>query len=150
MCPRLQGDETLRYLCKCLLHRFRCHRPFLLQKDFSRFIQNAVARPVIAKVQTNRELVSFENRVLIYPNGASLFHSRSPFLLRHERVEHWERIASRGRPAFSSHLVIAEAEFSWKADRELVRFCVPGARGRSEPAWRIPSSISADTAQDSQ
>src|ERR1700676_5747463 len=105
MCPRLQGDETLRYLCKCLLHRFRCHRPFLLQKDFSRCIQNAVARPVIAKVQTNREVVSFENRVFIYPNGASLFHSRSPFLLRHERVEHWERIASRGRPAFSSHLI---------------------------------------------
>src|SRR6202790_4097295 len=105
MGARLQGDETLRYLRKCLLHRFRCHRHFLLQKDFSRFIQDAVARPVIAKVQTNRELVSFENRVLIYPNGASLFHSRSPFLLRHERVEHWERIASRGGPAFPSHLV---------------------------------------------
>src|ERR1700680_4439703 len=111
MGPRLQGDETLRYLRKCLLHRFRCHRHFLLQKDFSRFIQNAVARPVIAKVQTNRELVSFENRVLIYPNGASLFHSRSPFLLRHERVEHWERIASRGRPAFSSHLISPDCVF---------------------------------------
>jgi hypothetical protein len=27
------------------------------------------------------------------------------FLLCLEHVEHWERIASRGRPAFSSHLV---------------------------------------------
>jgi len=43
MCSRLQGDETLRYLRKCLLHRFRCHRHFLLQNDLPRFIQNAVA-----------------------------------------------------------------------------------------------------------
>src|ERR1700747_2920892 len=105
MCSRLQGDETLRYLRKCLLHRFRCHRHFLLQNDFARFIQNAVARPLIAEVHTNRELVSFENHVSIYSNGASLLHSRSPFLLRLERVYHWERIASRRRPAFSSHLV---------------------------------------------
>src|SRR5271157_1389470 len=112
MCPSLQGDETPRYLCKCFFHRFRCRGHFLFQNDFPRFIQNAVARPLIAEVQTNRELLPFENHVSIYPNNASLLHSRSPFLLRHERVEHWERIASRGRPAFSSHLVnavIAEA-----------------------------------------
>src|SRR3989440_5093727 len=42
-------------------------------------IQNAVVRPAIAEVQTNRELVSFENHVSIYANSASLFHSRSPF-----------------------------------------------------------------------
>src|SRR5437879_9650402 len=80
MCSRLQGDETSRYLLKCLLHRFRCRRHFLFQKDFARFIQNAVERPAIAEVQTNREFVSFENHVSIYPNSASLFHSRSPFL----------------------------------------------------------------------
>src|SRR5437667_12092191 len=62
-------------------------------------IQNAVVRPAIAEVQTNRELVSFENHVSIYPNSARLFHSRSPFLCL-EHVEHWERIASRGdRPS---------------------------------------------------
>src|SRR5271166_397829 len=105
MCPSLQGDETPRYLCKCFFHRFRCRGHFLFQNDFPRFIPNAVARPLIAEVQTNRELLPFENHVSIYPNNASLLHSRSPFLLRHERVEHWERIASRGRPAFSSHLV---------------------------------------------
>src|ERR1700694_5451178 len=80
MCPGLQGDETSRYLLKCLLHRFRCRRYFLFQDDFARFIQDAVERPAIAEVQTNRELVSFENHVSIYPNSASLFHSRSPFL----------------------------------------------------------------------
>src|ERR1700682_6318963 len=80
MCPGLQSDETSRYLLKYLFHRFRCRRHFLFQKDFARFIQNAVVRPAIAEVQTNRELVSFENHLSIYANSASLFHSRSPFL----------------------------------------------------------------------
>src|SRR6266446_4020108 len=53
---------------------------FLFQKDFARFIQNAVVRPAIAEVQTNRELMSFENHLSIYTNSASLLHSRSPFL----------------------------------------------------------------------
>src|SRR5207253_6857300 len=79
MCPGLHGDQTSRYPLKCLLHPFRCRRHFLFQKDFARFIQNAVVRPAIAEVHTNRELVSFENHVSIYPNSASLFHSRSPF-----------------------------------------------------------------------
>src|SRR6202007_273539 len=81
MCSGLHGDETSRYPLKCLLHRFRCRGHFLFQNDFARFIQNAVERPAIAEVQTNRELVSFENHVSIYQNSASLFHSRSPFLL---------------------------------------------------------------------
>src|ERR1700680_1173172 len=80
MCSCLQGDETSRYALQCLLHRFRCRRHFLFQNDLARFIQNAVERPAISEVQTNRELVSFENHVSIYPNGVSLFHSRSPFL----------------------------------------------------------------------
>src|SRR6201988_298566 len=79
MCSGLHGDEPSRYPLKCLLHPFRCRRHFLFQKDFARFIQNAVVRPAIAEVQTNRELVSLENHVSIYPNSASLFHSRSPF-----------------------------------------------------------------------
>src|SRR6266853_2067362 len=80
MCSSLQCDAALRYPLKGLLHCFRCRRHFLFQKDFARFIQNAVERPAIAEVQTNREFVSFENHVSIYPNSASLFHSRSPFL----------------------------------------------------------------------
>src|SRR5438094_6291307 len=68
MCSSLQGDETSRYPLKCLLHPFRCRRHFLFQKDFARFIQNAVVRPAIAEVHTNRELVSFENYVSIYSN----------------------------------------------------------------------------------
>src|SRR6202171_2349578 len=80
MCSCLQCDETSRYLSKGLLHRFRCRRQFLFQNDLACFIQNTVERPAISEVQTNRELVSFQNHVSIYPNSASLFHSRSPFL----------------------------------------------------------------------
>src|ERR1700688_477245 len=80
MCSALQGNKTTRYLLKYLFHRFRCRRHFLFQKNFACFIQNAVVRPAIAEVQTNRELVSFENHVSIYANSASLLHSRSPFL----------------------------------------------------------------------
>src|SRR5712664_2723394 len=79
MCSGLHGNKTTRYLLKYLLHRFRCRRHFLFQKDFTRFIQNAVTRPAIAEVHTNRELVSSENHVSIYPNSANLFHCRSPF-----------------------------------------------------------------------
>jgi hypothetical protein len=55
--------------------------PLSIPNDFPRFIQSAVALPVIAEVQTYRELLSIENHVSIYPNSASLFHSRSPFLV---------------------------------------------------------------------
>src|ERR1700676_459323 len=80
MCSGLQCDETSRYFSKGLLHRFRCRRQFLFQNDLACSIQNTVERPAISEVQTNRELVSFENPVSIYLNSASLFHSRSPFL----------------------------------------------------------------------
>src|ERR1700676_2317592 len=102
MSSGLHGNKTTRYLLKYLFHCFRCRRHFLFQNDFPRFIENAVARPALAEVQTNRELVSFENHVSIYPNSASLFHSRSLFLCL-EHVDHRERIASRG--ARPSHLI---------------------------------------------
>src|SRR6202521_1391314 len=38
-------------------------------------------------------------------HGAILFHKPVSFPLRLKRVNRWERIASRRRPAFSSHLI---------------------------------------------
>src|SRR5712691_7513848 len=76
----LRGDETPRYLSEGLLHRLRRRRQLLFQNALACFIQNTVERPAISEVQTNRELVSFENHVSVYANSASLFHSRSPFL----------------------------------------------------------------------
>src|ERR1700681_2410373 len=80
MCSGLQCDQTSWYLSKGLFHRFRCRCQFLFNNDLACFIHNTVERPAISQVQTNRELVSFENHVSAYPNSASLFHSRSPFL----------------------------------------------------------------------
>src|SRR5882762_4728968 len=128
MCSGLHGNKATRYLLKYLLHRFRCRRHFLFQKNFARFIQNAVVRPAIAEVQTNRELVSFENHVSIYANSASLLHSRSPFLCL-EHVEHWERIASRGdRP---SHPICPFRAFGPRNLMKMDRFLKPAKRGRS-------------------
>ena len=64
----------------------------------------------ISQIQTNRQLVLFENLIPLYRHSANLLHCRSP--LRLERVVHWERIASRWRPAFSSHLIGTEPEDS--------------------------------------
>src|SRR6266853_874834 len=80
MCSRLQGEKTPRYLRKCLLHRFRCHRHFLFQKDSSPFIQNAVTRRAISKIHTDRQPLLLENFTLEYLHSANLLHSRSPFL----------------------------------------------------------------------
>src|SRR6201987_2977193 len=122
MCSGLQDDETSRYPLKCLLHPFRCRCHFLFQKDFARFIQNAVERPAIAEVQTNRELVSFENHVSIYPNSASLFHSRSPFLC----ASRTSNIGSVPHPAGDgpSHLICHKAAMN------------AGATSNKEPSLR--------------
>jgi hypothetical protein len=43
-----QGDVASRHFSKCLPHRFRGRRQFLLQEDLACFIQNAVERPAIS------------------------------------------------------------------------------------------------------
>src|ERR1700757_1281605 len=108
MCSCLHGDETPRYFSECLLHRFRCRRNLLFQNDFARFIQNTVERPAISQIQTDRQLLLLENFVTECLHSANLLHRRSPLLCL-EHVEHWERIASRWRPAFSSHLINVES-----------------------------------------
>src|ERR1700719_5363029 len=81
MCSGLQGDQTPRYLSKGLLHRFRCCRYFLFQKDFACFIQNTVERPAISQIHTDRQLLLLQNFVPKYLHSANLLHSRSPFLV---------------------------------------------------------------------
>src|SRR5258706_2712157 len=105
MCSCLQCDETSRYLSKGLLHRFRCGRQFLFQNDLACFIQNTVERPTISQIQSDRQLLLFEDFALECLHSAILSHKPVSFALRLERVNRWERIASRRRPAFSSHLI---------------------------------------------
>src|ERR1700692_4143568 len=100
----LQSDETPWYFSKGLFHRFRCRRQFLFQNHLARFIHNAVERPAISQIQTDRQLLFLANFLLECLHSDSLFHSRSPFGCAFERVDHWEHIVSRRSPAFSSHL----------------------------------------------
>ena len=58
----------------------------------------------ISQIQPNGEL-PLKNVFPTHPHSANLLHCRSPFYCAFEHVQHWERIASRGRPAFSFHLV---------------------------------------------
>src|SRR6516162_3840636 len=108
----LHCDTASRNPCEGLLHGFRYRCQFLFQNDFPGFIQNTVERPTISQIHTNGELASFENLVCSPAHSASLLHSRSPFLCALSTIQHWERIASRRRPAFSSHLVL---DFGGKA-----------------------------------
>src|SRR5580658_10092559 len=115
MCSGLQCDATLRYFSKGSLHRFRCRRQLLFQNDLGCFIQNTVERPAISQIQTNRQLLLLENFALECLHSVSLFHKPVSFSLRFERVDHWERIASRWRPAFSSHLINRNYRHVWSA-----------------------------------
>src|SRR6202035_656864 len=63
----------------------------------------------------------FENLVATLRHSANLFHSRSPLSCAFERVDHWERNASRWRPAFSSHLINAAVTGNLKSIQGLVR-----------------------------
>src|ERR1700694_5998161 len=105
MCSCLQCHETSRYLSKGLLHCLLGRRQFLFQNDLACFIQNTVERPAISQIQPDRQLLLLENFALEYLYSAIVFHKPVSFALRLERVDHWERIASRRRPAFSSHLI---------------------------------------------
>src|SRR5580700_5244172 len=79
MCSCLHGDQTPRYLSKGLLDRFWCRRYFLFQNDFACFIQNTVERPAVSQIQSDSELVLFENLDPLYHHSANLLHCRSPF-----------------------------------------------------------------------
>src|SRR5215467_7123647 len=104
MRPGLHRDATPRHATEYLLHSFRCGRQFMFENDFSCLIQNAVRIGAISEIQPNGEL-PFENVSSIRPHSANLLHCRSPFHCASSTFKHWERIASRGRPAFSSHLI---------------------------------------------
>src|SRR6266478_6978508 len=59
----------------------------------------------VSQIQTDGQLRLFENLLSPHCRSVILFHKPVSFPLRLERVNRWERIASRRRPAFSSHLI---------------------------------------------
>src|SRR5258708_38437810 len=100
-----QCDSTARDPAENLVDSLRCCRQAVLQKHVTCLIQNAVMAGSISQVQTDGQLGLFENLVSVSRHGAILFHKPVSFPLRLKRVNRWERIASRRRPAFSSHLI---------------------------------------------
>jgi hypothetical protein len=100
----LQSHPAARDSAKHLLHGLFGRRQFLLEQHFTRFVQNAVVGGLISQVHSDRQLLLVENLLPLRCHSAILFHKPVSFPLRLERVNHWERIASRRRPAFSSHL----------------------------------------------
>jgi hypothetical protein len=59
---------------------------------------------LISQVHSDRQLLLPENLLPLRCHGDILIHKPVSFPLRLERVNRWERIASRRRPTFSSHL----------------------------------------------
>ena len=103
-CPFPAGDPAARHPAERLADSVQRggHAPFPNQVSY--LIQNAVVAGSISQVQTNGQLGLFQNLLPPRCHSAILFHKPVAFELRLERVNPWERIASRRRPAFSSHL----------------------------------------------
>ena len=82
-----QRDPAPRNLAEHLLESFWCRSQLLFQDDFARFIQDTVTAGSISQIQTNRELVLFEN--LESPRSPQCYSSSLPVsFLRLERVVH--------------------------------------------------------------
>jgi hypothetical protein len=69
----------------------------------SHLIQNAVVAGSIPQVQIDGQLGLLQNPLPSHRHSAILLHKPVSFALRLERVNPWERIASRRRPAFSNN-----------------------------------------------
>jgi hypothetical protein len=77
----------------------------LFDYHFARFIKHAVVGESISQVHSDGQLFPLENLLPLVRHSDILFHKPVSFPLRLERVDPWERIASRWRPAFSSYLI---------------------------------------------
>src|SRR5450755_2716985 len=103
--PRFQRHPTAGHPTEDFLHGLRRGRHFLFQNHFSRFIQNAVPTPSISQIKPNRQFLTCNFFDLLCRCSANLLHCRSPLSpCALSASITWELIASRRRPAFSSHL----------------------------------------------
>ena len=100
-----------RHATEYLLHGFRRGGQFVLQNDYSCFIQNAVRAGAISQIHTTGQL-PLENVVSTRPHSANLLHCRSPFLCASSTSNIGSVSHPARRPAFSSHLEIGEVRTS--------------------------------------
>ena len=96
----LQRDATARHLPKHFFIAFGVV-PSFVPEAFPRFIQHAIPSRSIPQIQTDRQFLLAKILALLCPYSANLFIAGLLYLLRFERVDNLERIASRRRPAFS-------------------------------------------------
>src|ERR1700730_5813963 len=134
MSSSFQCHSTARYSTEYLLDPLLRRRHLLFDHHFACFVQNAVIGEPIAQVHSDRQLLLVENLLPLRCHGVILFHKPASFALRLERVNPWERIASRRRPAFSSHLgngVTGRWRFAVIPESQIMAFCQPGGA-----SWR--------------
>src|SRR5260370_17660575 len=73
-----QGDSTAAYRTKHLGHRLLVRADAAFLHHLACLIQNAVVARAISQIQTNRELVLFENLASASSHSAKLFPNRPP------------------------------------------------------------------------
>jgi hypothetical protein len=105
MRPDFQCDPTARHRAENLLQRFPIRANSLFQLYLTCLIDDAIPAVAIAQIQSDGQLLGeifllcFATAVLTFFIAGLLNICASSTLIT------WERIASRRRPVFSSHLV---------------------------------------------
>jgi hypothetical protein len=106
MRPRLQRHPALRHRPEHLSERPSALYSACVRTLPPTFIQYAIPAPAVPKIQSHRVfLLRKGSRRLLACHSDILRHSRSPYLLRLERVITGSLSHPAWRPAFSSHLI---------------------------------------------
>src|ERR1700739_4107861 len=105
MRPRLQRHPAVRHQPEHLSERLRRCTQLVFEHYLPTFIQYAIPTPTIPKIQSHRIFLLRKVSGLPLCHSDILRHSRSPFVLRLERVITGSLSHPAWRPAFSSHLI---------------------------------------------
>src|ERR1700722_15323258 len=106
MRPRLQRHPAVRHRPEHLSERLRRGTHLALKDHLPAFVQHAIPTPTIPKIQSHGVFLLRKVAGLLPCHSDTLphSHSRSPFVLRLERVITGSLSHPASRPAFSSHL----------------------------------------------
>src|ERR1700751_5100138 len=104
MRPRLQRHPAVRHRPEHLSQGLRRCTQLVFEHYLPTFIQYAIPTPTIPKIQYHRIFLLRKVSGLPLCHSDILRHSRSPFVLRLERVITRSLSHPAWRPAFSSHL----------------------------------------------
>src|SRR5215471_18371121 len=105
MRPRLQRHSTVRHRPEHLSEGLRGCTEFLLKHYLPALVQHAIPTPTIPQIQSHDVFLLRKVPALLLCHSDTLPHSRSPFVLRLERVITGSLSHPAWRPAFSSHLI---------------------------------------------